>query len=134
MTDSSGSTPDKLDVPAQTVEVTTPGPVLPTQRTIEKAKISEGQRRVNIIWERTQQLIALSVVEVALIVAAFIVFRNVNCDPALSSDQCSSVSATAGVAFVFLASVANLVIGFYFGRTNHQKIGGPGGGDEVGGR
>lgn len=28
--------------------------------------------------------------------------------------------------YVFLASVANLVIGFYFGRTNHTRVGGVG--------
>lgn len=36
-------------------------------------------------------------------------------------------------AFVFLYGIANLVIGFYFGRTNHQRVGGPGG-DKAGSR
>jgi hypothetical protein len=30
-------------------------------------------------------------------------------------------------AIVFLFGVANLVTGFYFGRTNHQRSGGVGG-------
>jgi uncharacterized membrane protein YjjB (DUF3815 family) len=30
----------------------------------------------------------------------------------------------ASTGLVFLASVANLVIGFYFGRTNHTRSGG----------
>lgn len=76
---------------------------------------TEDQRRISGIWERTQQIIALSVVEISLLVAA------IKAIEATFSDQAST---EAGVAFVFLASVANLVIGFYFGRTNHQKVGG----------
>lgn len=97
---------------------------VPSPRTVETALISAGQRRVNIIWERTQQVIALSVVGVTLAVAAYrsIVQSGSGSDP-----------ATAGVAFVFLASVSNLVIGFYFGRTNHQRTGGVGS-DEMNGR
>lgn len=84
---------------------------------------TDDQRKISRIWERTQQIIALSVVEVALFVAAI---KSV--EATLTGQQ----SDEAGVAFVFLASVANLVIGFYFGRTNHQKVGGDTG--EVAGR
>ena len=66
-----------------------------------------GQRATSIIWERTQQVIAVAVCAVALAVAGILALRSD--DPA---------------AFVFLSSVANLVIGFYFGRTNHQRVGG----------
>lgn len=68
---------------------------------------TQDQRRISGIWERTQQIIALAVVFSGLIVAAVIALRSDN--PA---------------AFVFLSSVCNLVIGFYFGRTNHQRVGG----------
>lgn len=68
---------------------------------------TEDQRRISGIWERTQQLIALSVVITALVVSAILALRPGDNSP-----------------FVFLASVANLVIGFYFGRTNHTRVGG----------
>ena len=38
----------------------------------------------------------------------------------------SDATAQKVAAFVFLTGVANLVIGFYFGRTNHQRTGGIG--------
>jgi hypothetical protein len=61
-----------------------------------------GQRRVNMIWETTQFVIAVSVV-MANIAAAFIL---------------SAQNDMLGNAFF-------LVTGFYFGRTNHERQGGP---------
>ena len=87
-------------------------PKAPTT-TVEQDKRTAGQRNINLIWETTQQRIALSVIWIALLVA--------------------SVLAIAGImlgtpdiqlaAVVFLFGVANLVTGFYFGRTNHARIG-----------
>lgn len=62
-----------------------------------------GQRRVNLIWESTQATIALGVTGTTLYVTA------------------NTVSETA---FALLSNGFFLVIGFYFGRTNHQKTGG----------
>jgi hypothetical protein len=122
--------------PASPVEVTNTDPVpvsvvdhqdhdSPAQtdarKTAAEARVSadmlrtDDQRRISGIWERTQQIIALSVVETALFVAAA---------KSIEAAFSGQASTEAGVAFVFLASVANLVIGFYFGRTNHQKVGG----------
>ncbi len=61
-----------------------------------------GQRRINLIWEVTQAFIALAVTVGAL----------------YASIQ-GRVSEMLGNAFF-------LVIGFYFGRTNHQRVGGIG--------
>lgn len=80
--------------------------------------VSHGQRRINLIWERTQAIIALSVVEVSLLVGVFMVVRD------SATGAVPEAGSAASLAFVFLASVANLVIGFYFGRTNHERIGG----------
>lgn len=84
---------------------------------------TEDQRRISGMWERTQQIIALSVVEVSLIVVALLVLA-----PTLVRAMGHEVTAegtTAAVAgLLFLTGVANLVIGFYFGRTNHQRVGG----------
>ena len=69
-----------------------------------------GQRRINVIWEITQSVIALIVVSTFLFVAAQKILR-------------SDMDTTA---FIVLSNVVALVIGFYFGRTNHTKTGGVG--------
>lgn len=84
---------------------------------------TEDQRRISGIWERTQQIIALSVVEAALFVTSVLVLT-----PALTAiggGVAAEASITAAIAaMLFLTGVANLVIGFYFGRTNHTRVGG----------
>jgi hypothetical protein len=69
-----------------------------------------GQRRVNIIWELTQALIAGLVTTATLLAAVVLVLK----------DQ------KAEAAFLLLSNAFFLVIGFYFGRTNHQRVGGVG--------
>ncbi len=88
----------------------------------EVDRVSHGQRRINLLWERTQAIIALSVVEVSLAVGAVMILR----DAGGLTGPGTTAGSPGSLAFVFLASVANLVIGFYFGRTNHQRIGGVG--------
>lgn len=65
---------------------------------------TEGQRKVNFIWEYTQATIAVAVV-VACIIAAFLL------EPAKAE---------------ILRNAFFLIVGFYFGRTNHQITGGVG--------
>src|SRR5687767_1589779 len=65
-----------------------------------KVTTAEGQRRINLIWEVTQSLIALAVTA-AVIYAAL---RGIN-------------SEILGNAFT-------LIIAIYFVRMNHTKIGG----------
>lgn len=69
---------------------------------IERSLVTAGQRRINIIWEITQALIAISVTIASLIVAATLAF------------------------FLLLSNAFFVIIGFYFGRTNHQRTGGVG--------
>lgn len=92
--------------------ITTPaGDVVATPTTTqEQDRGTAGQRDVNMIWESTQRQVALSVIVVSLSVAAWLAV--------------AGASDNAVAASVFLYGVANLVIGFYFGRTNHQRIGG----------
>jgi hypothetical protein len=82
-------------------------PTTTTQQDITLA----GQRRINLIWEYTQAVIAVSVVLCNLAVAVHIGFtaepQKVEFPPMLSNS-------------LFL------VIGFYFSRTNHAAIGGIG--------
>lgn len=70
------------------------------------AKVTAGQRRINLIWESTQAGIALSTTLTTLVVASLMAGRG---DPA---------------ALSLLSNAFFLVIGFYFSRTNHQKTGG----------
>lgn len=83
----------------------------------ELALVSAGQQVVSLKWENTQRQLALSVMFTVLgVCAALALFGKWLGFPEL---QLASV--------VFLTSVANLVTGFYFGRTNHQRVGGVGG-------
>jgi ABC-type uncharacterized transport system fused permease/ATPase subunit len=92
-------------------------PVKPTT-TAEQDLHSHSQRKINLIWEVTQAVIALSVVNSVLWVAGRIALTVI--EPAVS-ERTSGIATTA---FVLLSNLASLVIGFYFGRTNHERIGG----------
>jgi F0F1-type ATP synthase assembly protein I len=75
---------------------------------IETATGSRGQRRVNLIWEVTQSLMASAVILTTCV--GIFIGRTIN-----------------ESAIPFPAewwAIVGLVIGFYFGRTNHQRTGG----------
>ena len=73
---------------------------LPPTTTSEEDRHTLGQRRVNIIWEATQAFIAVTVT-LANVYAALV---KIDSQP--------------------LNNTFFLVVGFYFGRTNHQRVGG----------
>ena len=75
--------------------------------TAQQDLVTAGQRRINLIWEYTQAVIAISVVAVSLIAGIIAMLDN------------KEVSA-------FLSFVCGNVVGFYFSRTNHAAIGGVG--------
>jgi hypothetical protein len=89
----------------------------PATTTLEEDRTTASQRDINLIWETTQMKIALSVIWAALGAGGIL----------------SVLGSWLGIpdaqlaAIVFLFGVANLVTGFYFGRTNHQRTGGVGG-------
>ena len=83
-------------------------PLLPPTTTLEQNLRSAGQRNINRIWEFTQASIAV-LVTVSVMYA--VVFREQMKESAL----------------IFLTNALMVVIGFYFGRTNHQRTGGIGG-------
>lgn len=80
---------------------------------------TEDQRRISGIWERTQQVIALSVVVPTIFVASVLSVAAV-----LSPASSGETRALGLTAFTLLATLTGSVIGFYFGRTNHQRVGG----------
>ena len=77
-------------------------PSLPATTTSEEDIVTTSQRKINLIWERTQSLIALGVA------GAYIYVQ------------------TSGLASPGLDAAFFLIIGFYFSRTNHAAIGGVG--------
>lgn len=87
---------------------------------VEKEETSRtvGQRRINILWEATQAVIALSVTGTGMFTAAQL---------ALRKDEEANAKSMAITAFLLISNTVFLVIGFYFGRTNHQRTGGVGG-------
>lgn len=70
--------------------------------TVQEDITTAGQRRVNLIWELTQAM-------VAIIISGAFIFCEIK-----------------RVDSVALRMAFSLVIGFYFSRTNHQAIGGIG--------
>jgi hypothetical protein len=74
----------------------------------EESRTSGGQRRVNLIWEVTQSMLALLIVTASMASAL--------------------IPASSPTAQVTLTNAMFVVIGFYFGRTNHQRTGGVQGG------
>lgn len=101
--------------------------IAPLASTDEHQRRSAGQRRINIIWELTQAIVALAVTTTTLYVSASI-GRTIR-DPQTNAQM----AAAATAAFLLLSNAFFLVIGFYFGRTNHQRTGGIGG-SEAGAR
>ena len=76
---------------------------LPPTTTVEEDLHSAGQRRVNLIWETTQSLVAI-LVTVATIAGVL---------------QLNGIMRSDTLTNAFF-----LIIGFYFGRTNHERVGG----------
>lgn len=90
----------------------------------ETALHTKGQRDTSLIWETTQQKLALSVMWTALLVALV---------GALFGSMLGLSPELQLASAMFVYGIANLITGFYFGRTNHQRVGGPGG-DSAGSR
>lgn len=84
----------------------------------------QGQTKINLMWETTQMRIALLVVlgvtAAQLSIIAVILFKI-----ALGDFTPDTITLLVSVLGSIGANAA-LVIGFYFSRTNHTKIGGIG--------
>jgi len=84
-------------------------PIAATPKESADALKSAGQRRVNIIWEVTQALIAVVVSIGTLIIAGVLIMRG------------DSASSTA---FLLLSNAFFMIVTAYFQRTNHTRVGG----------
>ena len=85
-------------------------PSMAPTTTVQQDLVTHGQRRINLLWEITQSLIAIEVTIATLFVSA----------------KLSLSGQGQSAAFLLLSNAFFLVIGFYFGRTNHQRQGGIG--------
>lgn len=88
------------------------GPSLPATTTAEEDITTAGQRHINVMWESTQRAIAIAVTIAVLGVCLWIVVKG--------------PEPLQIPAFTVLSSVFFLVVGTYFQRTNHTKVGGIG--------
>ena len=91
---------------------------LPPKTTEQEDLTTAGQRKVNLVWEYTQAVIAGMVVLANMIVGVFDGL----------TPQCGSLGTNVchGEYPVILSSALFLIVGFYFSRTNHAAIGGVG--------
>lgn len=96
-------------------------PSLPARTTYQEDMTTAGQRRINLIWEYTQAVIALLVVLTTMIAGIYSMARpTVTIGVGLAMTQLPvQIPTIIGVAF-------GMVTGFYFSRTNHAAIGGVG--------
>ena len=88
----------------------TPHLSLPPTTTAQEDKVTEGQRRINLVWELTQAYIAIATVSGNIGVSIYFAIQRI----------------PIGEYPIILSSSLFLVIGAYFQRTNHQIIGGTG--------
>jgi hypothetical protein len=75
-------------------------PSAPATTTVEQDRHSHGQRQINLTWEVTQAVIAMSITLATIF------------------------GAVKGVQSDTLQNGFFLIVGFYFGRTNHARAGG----------
>lgn len=100
--------------PKQTVH----GPIVPpteAAQEIQATRESDAEQlavarhqKINMIWEYTQAYMAVLVITSVLITSIYIAVK-------------TSVVEIRIAALVFMYGLANLVAGFYFGRTNHTR-------------
>jgi hypothetical protein len=93
---------------------------------------SAGRRVINLMWETTQKQLALLVVlgfmvahlfnamAVSLILVLY--WRDLTKNPVALAVLVAVLTGSLGA----ISSMASLIIGFYFSRTNHTRTGGVG--------
>lgn len=97
------------DVPVTVSNVPPAQAPLPPTTTAAEDEVTAGQRRINLIWERTQSIVTVVVVMTNMGVATFL-----------------AISGKPTDHPVILSSSLFLILGAYYNRTNHSNIGGVG--------
>lgn len=75
---------------------------MPPTTTLQEDVVTAGQRRINLIWELTQSVVALSITGTVV------------------------YTAVKGISSEVVTNAFFLIIGFYFSRSNHTQVGGLG--------
>lgn len=94
---------------------------LPTT-TQEEQAVTAGQREVNMMWERTQSVIARVTVFSSIALNAVLCVVIVGLNIQVTNNQMAVIS----LCLQPITLTTGIVIGFYFSRTNHTAIGGTG--------
>lgn len=68
----------------------------------------ERHQKINMVWEYTQAYMAILVITTVLLASCYIAITTNN-------------DNHRGDGLLFMTGLANLVAGFYFGRTNHTR-------------
>lgn len=88
-----------------------------TAKELEETLHSAGQRATSMEWETTQKKLALEATRTSLLVSGSLaIFGKFIGSPEIQL-----------AAIVFLFSTVSGIIGFYFGKSNHSRVGGIGG-------
>lgn len=95
---------------------------LPATTTQQEDVVTAGQRAINMLWENTQSHIAKVTVYSTISVNVIVVIALISLRQVLTVEMITVVLASLGS----LNTITGIIIGFYFGRTNHSAIGGVG--------
>lgn len=117
-------------VPASVLDAPPPPEVFATPTsTQEESKVVEAQRETSRMWETTQMKIAIWAVIGGFVVNALVttvmlvvVLAKISVGESVSSLEFAILMTVLGN----ISGTSGIIIGFYFSRTNHTKVGGPG--------
>lgn len=107
-------------IPAISASTTLAHASLPATTTAEQQISYAGQRFINRIWESMQAFIAGLVVVSGLYVSIRLSLLY------LIPEATEQQQTVAYAAFIVISNLVSNIVGFYFGRTNHQRTGGTG--------
>lgn len=117
-------------VPARLVDDRLPPETFaPPTSTLEDSKVVEAQRETSRMWETTQMKIAIWAVIGGFVVNALVttvmlvvVLAKIARAESVSSLEFAILMTVLGN----ISGTSGIIIGFYFSRTNHTKVGGTG--------
>lgn len=90
------------ELPTNTGTTTDPKESLMPKTTAQEDLVTQGQRRINLVWESTQAIVAVMITGATI------------------------YTAIASIDSQVLSNAFFLIVSMYFVRTNHQIIGGVG--------
>lgn len=102
-----------VQVPVPVISAEPDNPPARATTTVEENLHTASQRTVNMMWERTQRQLSLFVVIASMIDGLVITISNIM----------GWGGGQLQVPTIFSLGFG-MIIGFYFGRTNHQTVGG----------